>query len=247
MREGKKHPKLKLDTNGINNDYSYLKSSSFFSSNNKTRNKPHNLILSYYNKDDPYIQMFENIINTKAKNNNIKVMKEADINELNQKRNFNPILESFKDNFSEKLDLKKINEQEEIKTKEKPKEKIEETIPQKDIEKNITKTVSSDNNNNIKINENKEIRPKTGFKSVATGVNNWFKRPLTSIFKRYDISWVVSHPYFCVTKTVNSWNLSCNFEISLGPKESVLISGYQLTMELIKLERLSPSISSKIL
>ena len=190
MREGKKHPKLKLDTNGINNDYSYLKSSSFFSSNNKTRNKPHNLILSYYNKDDPYIQMFENIINTKAKNNNIKVMKEADINELNQKRNFNPILESFKDYFSEKLDLKKINEQEEIKTKEKPKEKIEETIPQKDIEKNITKTVSSDNNNNIKINENKEIRPKTGFKSVATGVNNWFKRPLTSIFKRYDISYL---------------------------------------------------------
>lgn len=190
MRDGKKHPKLKLDTNGINNDYNYLKSSSYFSSGSKTRNKQNNLILSYYNKDDPYIQMFEKIINTKSNSNNIKVIKEADITELNQKRTFNPILESFKDNFSEKLNQKKINEQDEIKTKEKPKEKIEETIQLKDTDKIITKTVSSENNNNINFNDNKVIRPKTGFKSVATGVNNWFKRPLTSIFKRYDISYL---------------------------------------------------------
>ena len=188
MREGKKHPKLKLDINAINNDYDYLKSSNYFSSGNKTRNKQHNLILSYYNKDDPYIKMFENIINTKFNNNNIKVIKEADIAELNQKRTFNPILESFKDNFSEKLNQKKIIEQEEIKTKERPKEKIEETIQKKDMEKNITKTVNSENNNIN--NDNKAIRPKTGFKSVATNVNNWFKRPLTSIFKRYDISYL---------------------------------------------------------
>jgi len=187
MREGKKQPKLKLDTNAINNDYNYLKTSNYFSSNTKTRNKPHNLILSYYNKDDPYIQMFEKIINTKG-NNNIKVIKETDINELSQKRTFNPILESFKDNFSDKLNQNKINE-EEVETKEKPKEKIEETITEKDTEKNIAKTVNSDNNNNID-SDNKTIRPKTGFKSVATGVNNWFKRPLTSMFKRYDISYL---------------------------------------------------------
>ena len=189
MREGKKQPKLKLDTNAINNDYNYLKTSNYFSSNTKTRNKPHNLILSYYNKDDPYIQMFEKIINTKGNNNNIKVIKETDINELSQKRTFNPILESFKDNFSDKLSQNKINEEEEVETKEKPKEKIEETITEKDTEKNIAKTVNSDNNNNID-SDNKTIRPKTGFKSVATGVNNWFKRPLTSMFKRYDISYL---------------------------------------------------------
>ena len=135
--------------------------------------------------------MFEKIINTKSNSNNIKVIKEADITELNQKRTFNPILESFKDNFSEKLNQKKINKQDEIKTKERPKEKIEETIQLKDTEKITTKTFSSENNNNnINFNDNKVIRPKTGFKSVATSVNNWFKRPLTSIFKRYDISYL---------------------------------------------------------
>ena len=178
MREGKKHPKLKIDTNAINNDYEYLKYSNFFSSNNKTKNKQHNLILSYYNKDDPYIQMFEKMVNTKGNSNNIKVIKETDINNLTQKRAFNPILESFKDNFSDKLNQKKRN----------PKEKIEETIPQKDIDKNIAKTYNNDNNSAN--NDKKEVRPKTGFKSVATGVNNWFKRPLTSIFKRYDISYL---------------------------------------------------------
>ena len=209
MRDGKKHPKLKLDTYGINNDYLYLKSSSYFNSGNKIRNKQQNLILSYYNKDDPYIKMFENIINTKGNANNIKVIKETDINELNQKRTFNPILENFKDNFSEKLNQNKINEEEEIKTKEKPKEKIEETIPQKDTEKIIAKTVSSDNNNNIN-NDNKAVRPKTGFKSVATGVNNWFKRPLTSIFKRYDISYLSKERIEEDNKTLQNYYQNSN-------------------------------------
>jgi hypothetical protein len=208
MREGKKHPKLKLDTNAINNDYNYLKSSNYFSSGNKTRNKQHNLILSYYNKDDPYIKMFDNIINTKFNNNNIKVIKEAEIAGLNQKRAFNPILESFKDNFSEKLNQKKIIEQEEIKTKEKHKEKIEETIPQKDTEKNIAKTFSNDNNNIN--NDNKAVRPKTGFKSVATGVNNWFKRPLTSIFKRYDISYLSKERIEEDNKTLQNYYQNSN-------------------------------------
>ena len=125
-----------------------------------------NLILSYYNKNDPYIQMFNRILDNKIKQNN-------DINNNNVKKDiiekcYNPILQNVDYNFNTKNLIKEnknnINNQ-------KNDEKKEEIIDKKE-------TNNAFNN----------IRPKTGFKPVNSIINNpWAKRPLTSIRKNNNL------------------------------------------------------------
>ena len=125
-----------------------------------------NLILSYYNNNDPYIQMFNRILDNKIKQNN-------DINNNNVKKDiiekcYNPILQNVDYNFNTKNLIKEnknnINNQ-------KNDEKKEEIIDKKE-------TNNAFNN----------IRPKTGFKPVNSIINNpWAKRPLTSIRKNNNL------------------------------------------------------------
>ena len=125
-----------------------------------------NLILSYYNNNDPYIQMFNRILDNKIKQNN-------DINNNNVKKDiiekcYNPILQNVDYNFNTKNLIKEnknnINNQ-------KNDEKKEEIIDKKE-------TNNTFNN----------IRPKTGFKPVNSIINNpWAKRPLTSIRKNNNL------------------------------------------------------------
>ena len=125
-----------------------------------------NLILSYYNNSDPYIQMFNRILDNKIKQNN-------NINNNNVKKDiiekcYNPILQNVDYNFNTKNLIKEnknnINNQ-------KNNEKKEEIIDKKE-------TNNAFNN----------IRPKTGFKPVNSIINNpWAKRPLTSIRKNNNL------------------------------------------------------------
>ena len=125
-----------------------------------------NLILSYYNNNDPYIQIFNRILDNKIKQNN-------DINNNNVQKDiiekcYNPILQNVDYNFNTKNLIKEnknnINNQ-------KNDEKKEEIIDKKE-------TNNAFNN----------IRPKTGFKPVNSIINNpWAKRPLTSIRKNNNL------------------------------------------------------------
>ena len=125
-----------------------------------------NLILSYYNKDDAYIQIFNRIIGTKNKYNN-----DNTFNTFNENKNiYNPILQNFDENFNpNKLLLMKKNIQ------NKNNEKKEDDF-------NI--------NNNSIINKNsqnlKNIRPKTGFRPSSNLINNpWSKRRKASNVNKY--------------------------------------------------------------
>ena len=125
-----------------------------------------NLILSYYNKDDAYIQIFNRIIGKKNKYNN-----DNTFNAFNEKENiYNPILQNFEDNFNpNKLLLMKKN------------------IQNKNNEK---KEDDFNTNNNSIINKNtknlKNIRPKTGFRPSSNLINNpWSKRRKASNINKY--------------------------------------------------------------
>ena len=137
--------------------------------NNKNYRKKNNLVLSYYNKNDPYIKMFENIIK-KGNIDNNKTLKENENDEINDKPFFNPILQNFNNNFTISFSNKNIEE------KKINNENIENKI-------NIQE--------NIKIEKYKKdinIRPKTCFKLVGPNKNKTLiKRPLTSFFKKYNI------------------------------------------------------------
>ena len=130
-----------------------------------------NLILKYYKEDDPYIKMFEKMIrNRTTKVKDLKYLKdERDIFKQNY---FNPIL----NNIEEKLGFlnERDNEIKEFK-------KIEEETNKENEENSI----------------NKNVRPKTGFKSVASHIDTNFnysyktnkniKRPQTSNVKEISI------------------------------------------------------------
>ena len=149
----------------------YKNKSDIFDYNYNNSNKGNNmgsgskLILSYYNKDDAYIQIFNRIFDIKNKDNN-------DIfNTFNDNENiYNPILQNFDDNFNpNKLLLMKKNIQ------NKNNEKKEDDL-------NI--------NNNSIINKNsknlKNIRPKTGFRPSNNIINNpWDKKRQTSNINKY--------------------------------------------------------------
>ena len=172
MRAGKKNLKVKYDKNLTNNN----------SFNNKKIKAKSNLILSYYNDKDPYIQMFDKMI--QKEKNNINSYKESETNLTNNKKYFNPILQNFDNNVSI-LFNKKIIEEKKESDKQIYKNKNENKNKNKKIlEENIKKKYIHKNNLNNIIN----IRPKTSNKLVGSNVNNPFiKRPLTSIFKQYNI------------------------------------------------------------
>ena len=151
VREGKND--LKKNLNWTNhNSFTY-----------KNNIKTKNLVLNYYNENDPYIKMFETMIKKNNKEN---------YNEINGKKCFNPILQNIKD--VSKIYNKKIKEN---KNDYINNDKIK---MKNNIEKNI-KNDELDNNN-----ENK--RPKTCYKSVnKVNKKTSIRRPLTSIFKKYDI------------------------------------------------------------
>lgn len=172
MREGKRNSKFKYDKNLTNNQ-------SFFIKNNRNK-KQNNLILSYYNKKDPYIQMFEKMIKNQNNNNSGNSFKEI----LKNKIHYNPILHSLNNNISFSINKKIIEEKKENDKQSKTKKNLE--------EENIKK--NEDIKNNIKIINNMKIRPKTGNKLVGSNSNNPFiKRPLTSIFKQYNILYTNSN------------------------------------------------------
>ena len=141
----------------------------------KEMRKKNNLVLKYYNENDPYIQMFERMVRSRT----AKVKKKEYLNgenELNKKTYFNPILNNIEDKFPFLKENEK-NENKEIKDKN-----LEEEETNKEtVEKQM-----------IPIN-----RPKTGFRSVASHTNTDFifnkniiktiKRPQTSNFKELSI------------------------------------------------------------
>ena len=156
--------------------------------------KNKNLILNYYNEDDPHIQMFQKIVrnNKQTKIKYLKDIKEK--NELNKIKSFNPILNNIEDNFQF------LNEN------------------NKDIKK-IKELRNGENlENEIDIN----TRPKTGFKSVAshieTNFNFYFKdreitkRPQTSNVKEISI---IDNNYY-----VPFSNLQYKYKVSFPIKTS---------------------------
>ena len=175
MREREKN--LKFEKSGgdydYENDYTRMSDYLIYKRNN---NKKSNLILSYYNKNDPYIKMFEKMAKKENSNINTNIFKEKGKSE-NNKKYFNPILQNFNNNISIPYKKKILNEQEKIVTNENIKMKNNVNVE----EDNIKKT---EINNNDIINS----RPKTGLRSVGSYIKNPFiKRPLTSNFKQYNI------------------------------------------------------------
>ena len=128
-----------------------------------------NLILSYYNHNDPYIQMFDRIIGQKKNqfndnnNNNSELIQKNDNNE----KCFNPILQHFNNNFNTKKLLFNENTNKNIIKDEKKEDNYKKEIHQ--------------NNQNMK-----NIRPKTGFKPSQIINNPWAKRPKTSNRIKYN-------------------------------------------------------------
>ena len=141
--------------------------------NNKNSNyvKRNNLILSYYNKNDPYIKMFEKM----AKTNNIKnnIIIENGNSEINNRKYYNPILENLNNNTFTSFNKKYFDDKNNIKEKFEIKDEKEE------------------NNKNIELNKyknNNNTRPKTCYKSVGpTNHEKIIKRPMTSKINEYNI------------------------------------------------------------
>ena len=158
MREGKNNIKNNKNRSNYNifNDYHF---------------KRKNLILKTYNKNDPYIKMFENMI--RKNNMNINSFKGEENNDLVNKIFYNPILQNLDDNYSISYNTNLIEDRNEINKKLNIKSDYE-------IEKNIITNVKNKNIVNI--------RPKTCYKSVGSYINKTLiTRPLTSLFKRYNI------------------------------------------------------------
>ena len=130
-----------------------------------------NLILKYYNEDDPHIKMFEKMVRNKtAKIKDLKYLKDEE--DLNKKKYFNPILNNLEENIPFLKEKEDKNSEDKKTQEEINKEKLENQI---DI----------------------EVRPKTGFKSVASNIDTNFnfyfnankniKRPKTSNIKEINI------------------------------------------------------------
>ena len=210
MRERKKNYKLKLGNNNCND---YSKSSEYFNIKSTGNRNKHNLILSYYNKEDPYIQMLEKMISNRTNvniNNNVDEKIKWN-NELTDIKYFNPILQNLNENYNISKNNKIIDENKEITNQNQVKKEDKENKENKEVETNLGQNINIKNqekkvDKNIKSNkENKEnkvneeidknntekkIRPKTGFRSVGSNPKtSWLKRPYTSIFKRYNISY----------------------------------------------------------
>ena len=176
MREGNKHLKFKYNKNIINYD-----------SFNSKQNKKNNLILSYYNDKDPYIQMFEKMIKkNNNNNNNANSFQEIDKNENNQKY-FNPILQNFNNTFSSSFN-KKLNEENKEKKENIENKENKENNQQIKNKNNLSSEENIIKNDIPKNNINNNNRPKTGNKLVGSNIaNNFIKRPLTSTIKQYNI------------------------------------------------------------
>ena len=162
IREGKQD--MKINKNRSN----------YHSFTNRKNLKSKNLVLNIYNENDPYIKMLEKMI---EKDNTSKNNLE-NYNEINNKKFYNPILQDIHNNFSKtykKLLLEEKNENniEYIKIKNNKKENIKNNLKKNKNNKEIAKN-----------NENN--RPKTCYK-VSKNDKNTSTRPLTSIFKKYNI------------------------------------------------------------
>ena len=153
MREGAKDINYKDDRNWTN----------YNSFNNKKNKRINNLILSYYNNEDPYIKMFEKMAKS---NKSFKEKKE--INESNNTKCFNPILQTFNKDFSI-LNNKKY-------------------IEKKNINNIQVKSENNIEENKTNLNTDINNRPKTSYKSVGLNIRNpLVKRPLTSKINHYNI------------------------------------------------------------
>ena len=132
------------------------------------------LILSYYNHNDPYVQIFDRIKaqkmkqfnenNTNRTNNNL-IQK----NEIKEKC-FNPILQNFDNNKNNFNPIKlKINEN------------TNKNIINDEKKEDTNKNEINQNIQNMKNNQDlKNVRPKTGFKPNHITNNPWAKRPKTA-------------------------------------------------------------------
>ena len=128
--------------------------------NKNNINSKGKLILSYYNQDDAYIQIFNRIMANNSKYNNDNAFNENE-------KIYNPILQKFDENYNPKK-LLLINKSIQNKNNEKKEDDL--------------KT----NKINQKVKNLKNIRPKTGFKPPNTIINNpWAKRPQTSNIRKY--------------------------------------------------------------
>ena len=128
--------------------------------NKNNINSKGKLILSYYNQDDAYIQIFNRIMSNNSKYNNDNALNENE-------KIYNPILQKFDENYNPKK-LLLINKSIQNKNNEKKEDDL--------------KT----NKINQKVKNLKNIRPKTGFKPPNTIINNpWDKRPQTSNIRKY--------------------------------------------------------------
>ena len=128
--------------------------------NKNNINSKEKLILSYYNQDDAYIQIFNRIMANNSKYNNDNAFNENE-------KIYNPILQKFDENYNPKK-LLLINKSIQNKNNEKKEDDL--------------KT----NKINQKVKNLKNIRPKTGFKPPNTIINNpWAKRPQTSNIRKY--------------------------------------------------------------
>ena len=100
---------LRQGKNNLKNDRNWA---NYISFSNKNNIKTKNLILNYYNENDPYIKMFEKMVKNNTSKNNI---------ENNKKQKcFNPILQNINNNFSKTYNKKFIenNLEENIKNNE---------------------------------------------------------------------------------------------------------------------------------
>ena len=128
--------------------------------NKNNINSKGKLILSYYNQDDAYIQIFNRIMANNSKYNNDNAFNENE-------KIYNPILQKFDENYNPKKLLL-----------------INKSIQNKNNEKKEDDLKTNKINQNVK--NLKNIRPKTGFKPPNTIINNpWAKRPQTSNIRKY--------------------------------------------------------------
>ena len=128
--------------------------------NKNNINSKEKLILSYYNQDDAYIQIFNRIMANNSKYNNDNAFNENE-------KIYNPILQKFDENYNPKKLLL-----------------INKSIQNKNNEKKEDDLKTNKINQNVK--NLKNIRPKTGFKPPNTIINNpWAKRPQTSNIRKY--------------------------------------------------------------
>jgi hypothetical protein len=154
MKKMRMKKKLKINKSDLDN-YNYIYNINNF-------NEDRNLILSYYNQDDPYIKLFNNIINNKIQQQNNIINNNNEKSKVNENY-YNPILQKLNDNFTNKKIM--INETKNIiQNNQNYIEKIQEKNEKKEI-----------------IKDTKNIRPRTGFRPYKSNSNNpWAKRPQTS-------------------------------------------------------------------